>query len=180
LDTVYVVEGEIPIVLISDITLTSKGVVLVQGDESVIGIAGGKVVLVGHRNKSAARTELSALLNINLRHLLLETDPRLRVEAIEGPVEPSAEHIMSQLLQQHRCDRQTLLNKTEQPAQSYGASPTYSISDVREGRRVLKNIGGISALTVATTLERGAFDNVPTSVLPALLRAVSKANGNIP
>jgi hypothetical protein len=46
LGVIYVVEGDLPLCL-SAITFTSKGVILLQDDRILLGIAGKKVVLEG-------------------------------------------------------------------------------------------------------------------------------------
>ena len=61
----------------------------------------------------------------------------------------------------------------------YGAKPTYSVAQVRQGRALLKCLG-MSPFALALTIERQALKGVPSWLTPALLRAIGHAKGNIP
>ena len=60
----------------------------------------------------------------------------------------------------------------------FSARPTFSASDVREGRRAQKCFGALNAL--ANTIENGAIRDVPISITPALLRHIADLKDNIP
>ena len=173
--TMYVVSDELPTVLISDITFTTKGVILVQDDVVLIGVAGDRVVLEGVRDNSLPRSHAKALWRLDLRKLLREEDPRKRAQYNEEQLNASAVEIVRRLVhQQQEAGGGPVVMST------FGAKPTYRIADIRQGRRAVKNFGGLSSLTIAKTIERGALKNVANGMTPALFRALSQAKGNIP
>ena len=173
LESVYVVDDMLSTVLISDITFTEKGIILVEDDIHLIGIAGGEIVLMGARDPTVARTDSRAMWRLDIRALLLQEDPRIRIKEMESYQEQTAWDIINSLgigpgtvqgEAQHHC---------------YGAKPTFSVSDVRMGRAILKAMG-VSPFTLAHSVERNALKNIPAFLTPALLRAIGNARGNIP
>jgi hypothetical protein len=171
---IYVIDGDLPQVLISDITFTSKGVILIQDDCSLTGMAGSKRVLEGVRDPSAQRHEAAAMWRLDLRKLLMEPDPRIAMAATRSASIQSAQDVIDPLQQ---------LGSTELGEQglllSCGAKPTWAIRDVRMGRRAVNNLGCVSAFTLASTIERGAFKDVNPKATPPLFRALGNARGNI-
>ena len=168
IEVLYVVSDDLPTVLISDITFTTKGVLLVQDNTVLIGVAGGRVVLEGVRDSSVPRSHPEALWRLDLRKLLREEDPRKRAGLNEEWLNASAADVVRRLVEQ-----QVVMS-------SYGAKPTYKVADIRRGRKAVKNFGGISSLTIAKTIECGALKNVANGMTPALFRALAQAKGNVP
>ena len=177
LGNVYVVENGLATALISDITFTEKGVILVEDNVHLIGIAGGQIIFVGARDPTVPRTDSKAMWRLDIRALLLQEDPRIQMREIEQQHNQTAWDIINKLgidtntaqcgyqgMEQHRC---------------YGAKPTFAIKDVRMGRAILKALG-VSAFTLANSVERNAFKNIPLFLTAALLRAIGNDRGNIP
>ena len=177
LGNVYVVENGLATALISDITFTEKGVILVEDNVHLIGIAGGQIIFVGARDPTVPRTDSKAMWRLDIRALLLQEDPRIQMREIEQQHNQTAWDIINKLgidtntaqcgyqeMEQHSC---------------YGAKPTFAIKDVRMGRAILKALG-VSAFTLANSVERNAFKNIPLFLTPALLRAIGNDRGNIP
>jgi hypothetical protein len=200
---ILVVEGGLPVMLISDITFTEKGVVFVEDNTHLFGIARGRVVVVGMRDGTAPRTATEAMWRLDLRAIMREADPRIEARVDEAQQELTAREIVALVQQgysgagvgkvsgpeQQRHDRAVtgsgdtseggLATRGRATLQSYGARPTYSIEDIRKIRAFLKACG-ISPFTVAITVEQGALSNVPGWLTPAGLRAVGYAQGNVP
>jgi hypothetical protein len=91
---VLVVDGELPLVLISDITFICKGVVLIQDDRRLLGIAGDQIVLQGVRDPEAPRQSASAMWRLDLRALLQALDPRLHLHATTQTLIRSTQDIL--------------------------------------------------------------------------------------
>ena len=150
----YVVEEGLAQVLISDITFTSKGWMLIQDDEVLLGVRQGQIIVLGRRDAKAATSDPAAMWQMDLRDLMQRPDPRL----LSPP---------------------SLLHSSEDSMLCAAARPTFTAEQVRGGRKVLKNMG-ISPFTLAVTLERNAIKNTPIWLTPALLRAIGHARGNVP
>ena len=172
LGTVYVVNDSLATVLISDITFTEKGIILVEDNIHLIGIAGGEIIFVGSRDPTVARTDSKAMWRLDIRSLLLQEDPRIRMEMEESQKDQTAWDVIELLGirpgvaqggVQHQC---------------YGAKPTFTVRDVRMGRAIVKALG-VSAFTLANSVERNALKNIPIFLTAALLRAIGNARGNI-
>ena len=179
LGELFVVENGLPLVLISDISFTEKGVVLVQDNTHLLGVAYGQIELVGRRDATAPRTDTAAMWQLDLRLLLRRPDPRLRARMEEAQHQLTALEV-ARLMQVAWVEGGAVVGKEAGSAMvCAGAHPTYAIADVRAGRRFLKNVG-ISPFTVAATLENPALKNVPAWLTPALMRAIGHARGNVP
>ena len=66
IDVLYVVEEGLSLVLISDITFTSKGMILIQDDSALWGVIHGQVMLMGRRDPSASRTDPRSMWQLDL------------------------------------------------------------------------------------------------------------------
>jgi hypothetical protein len=175
LGIILVVDSDLPLVLISDITFTSKGVILIQDDFCLLGVAGNKKIFEGTRDPSAPRHEASAMWRLDLRQLLLEPDPRLNMASAREVAIKSAQDVLD-LWQRHSA-------ATREQAEniiSCGARPTYTVKDVRMGRSAIRNFGCMPAFTLASTIERNALRDIQPQATPALFRALGNARGNIP
>ena len=145
IEELYVVEDGLPLVLISDITFTDKGMILVQDDTTLFGVFRGQVELVGRRDPDAPRTDPAAMWQLDLRALLQRPDPRLQVRAEETHLEMSAAEIV-RLIQAAWQEGQGVMEGA--PLWCAGARPTFTTEQVRAGRRILKCLG-ISPFTLA-------------------------------
>jgi len=116
LGRIYVVDSVLSTMLISDITFTQKGVILIEDNSHLIGIAGGEIVLVGVRDPMVPRTDSKAMWRLDIRALLLQEDPQIRMQEEERQHNQSAWDIVSMLgidseearagsmsMEQHQC-----------------------------------------------------------------------------
>ena len=180
LGELYVLENDLPLVLISDISFTEKGVVLIQDNEQLLGVAHRQIEVVGWRDPQASRTDKAAMWQLDLRALIQRPDPRLRAKVEEERHQITAEEVVR--LMQAAWDAQDSEKEEAETGRNMwcaGARPTFSVADVRMGRRFLKNMG-VSPFTMAVTLEQQALGDIPTWLTPALIRAIGHSRGNVP
>ena len=92
---VLVVNNDVPVMLISDVTLTEKGTRLIQDDDMLFGVAAGR-----RRDSTAPRTETEAMWMMNLRQLMMEEDPRDKVNDHDRANDLSARQIVDLIMAQ--------------------------------------------------------------------------------
>jgi hypothetical protein len=100
LTELFVMEETLPIMLISDITFTEKGVVFVEDNDELIGVAAGCVVVRGWRDSTAPRSSTEAMWQLNLRELLRQSDPRLARRAEDLREQLSAQMVVNMMIKQ--------------------------------------------------------------------------------
>jgi hypothetical protein len=188
IDEVYVVDNELPIMLISDTTIVDKGVIFIQDSTHLIGLAAGEIVVVGIRDQFALKTATASMWCLDLRALLSAPDPRVAAQACEDQHMLSAHEIAEFIVQHQRvAEEQKAAGhatvEEQEPCvvlySSCAAKPTFVVADIRKARWLLKCLG-ISPFTVAKTIERDAWRQVESWLTPALLRGIGHNRGNIP
>ena len=162
--------------LISDSSLTDKGVIIIQDDVNSFGIAHGETLFNGYRNKNAPVTSNENLYNLDIKSLITNPHPGV-INDLDNDLElSSAESIVNATNSNYIQG----VNKYQLEINTFPANPTYSISDVRACRRLIIGWCNRSAFSLADTIENKAAKNIPTWLTPALSRVIVNERSNIP
>ena len=155
---------------------TDKGVIIIQDDVNIFGIAHGEILFNGYRNKNAPVTSNENLYNLDIKSLIAAPHPGIINDLKNSSELSSTESIVNAINSNYIQD----VNKDQLEINSFPAKPTYSISDVRACRRLIKGWDNRSAFALADTIESKTVKNIPTWLTPALLRAIANERSNIP
>ena len=155
LDEIYIGKNA-ECTLISDSSFTDKGVIIIQDDVNIFGIAHGEILFNGYRIKNAPVTSNDNLYDLKsliaVPHLGIINDINNNLDLF------LAETIVKAI--NSKFNQEANSNKLE--INTFPAKPTYSISDVRACRRLIKGWGNRSAFSLADTIEDKALKNIPT------------------
>ena len=107
LGKLYVVDNKVPLVLISAISFTEKGGLIIQDDQYLFCYAFGQIVAEGTRDPSAPRTDVAAMWQLDLRAILQQPDPRIRGKEVEDGQNYSAMQVVQWLQRQWKQGKLT-------------------------------------------------------------------------
>ena len=169
------VSDDIPVALISDVTLTSKGITIVKQEFELWGFSSlGIVVFYGSRSRSSPKR---SLWQIDFLSLFLAPDPRkinstiFSVEELRNNAALTVPPSVSSALKSANSMKISSGNFSTNPAQVYSARPIFSSSQVTEGRRAQRAVGQLDAL--ARSIDAGAIRSVPAGITSASFRKFS-------
>jgi hypothetical protein len=160
IDDIYVVNNELPVMLISNTSLVDKGSSLCRIRHSDW-VAAGRIVVVGIRD--AATTSTASMWCLNLRALMQEPDPCCRDQEDSWQQQQSAEEIVAMILE-HQSSNSTsdtratikLYQRSMGNHSNVLSEADFSVADIRRVRWLLKCLG-VSPFTLAKTIELQAW-----------------------
>jgi hypothetical protein len=177
LDTIFIVKNA-ECTLISDSSFTDKGVIIIQDDSQLFGIANGEILFQGVRDKNATVSSNEVLYNLDIRSLISAPNPNIINNQIKNLELSSAEsivHFINNNISSNANSTSANVNIT-----ASAAKPSFKIGDVRSCRKLIKGWGNRSPFSLADTIENNAVKNIPYWLTPALLRAIAHSKSNIP
>ena len=171
------VSDDVSVALVSDVSLTSKGITIVKQNFDIWGVdRNGAITFHGTRSRSYPSRSLWV---VDIAALIIAPDPNIETRA--------ASILRNNANLTLPCSAQIALNSVQSfingdfstsEVQVYSARPTFSKSQVIEGRRAQRSVGHLPAL--ARTIEVQALRNVSHLISPALLYEIHELKDDIP
>jgi hypothetical protein len=175
LDRVLVVNN-IAITLISETSLTKRGVIFLKNDTTLIGLLDSRIVVMGRRDTNAKEGSVDQLWNIDLRSLFrqpgFDNKEGVSVLTKKDRENKNMYVTLQAFLGENGSTQDGMVH-------AFSARPKYTQLQTRTARNMIRNCNNMSAETIARTIDAGAWSNIPTIVDGSLFRDIGNRRDNI-